>query len=100
MALGERIALARRITGMSLRALAEKVGVSPTAIHKYEKNQDVPGSRVLIRLAEALEVGVEFFLRSPRIQAMQPSFRKQQSLTEAEQTAAMAQVQEWLERYL
>lgn len=100
MAMGERIALARRITGMSLRALAERVGVSPTAVHKYEKNQDVPGSGVLIRLAEALGVGVEFFLRPARIQAMEPSFRKRQSLSEAAEAAVMGRVQEWLERYL
>ncbi len=63
MTLGERIKLGRKSSGLSLRALAEEVGVSAQAISKYERDQDVPSSGVLLRLARALGVRVEFFFR-------------------------------------
>ena len=60
---GERLERARKATGLSLRALAEKVGVSQTAISKFEKNQLVPDSSMLIKLSIALNVKVEYFFR-------------------------------------
>jgi transcriptional regulator with XRE-family HTH domain len=39
-----------------LRALSEEVGVSAMAISKYERDLDVAGSGVLLRLAQALGV--------------------------------------------
>ncbi|NPV30275.1 MAG: helix-turn-helix transcriptional regulator, partial [Firmicutes bacterium] len=56
---GERLRLARRAAGLSLRELANRVGVSPQAISKYERGLDIPSSGVLLRLAEALGVKVE-----------------------------------------
>jgi transcriptional regulator with XRE-family HTH domain len=99
MGIGERIRLARQVACLSQRELASKVGVSAPAICKYENNQDVPSSRVLIRLAEALSVGVEFFFRPPLVQQIAPTFRKRDSLPKVEE-AVVRRTREWLERYL
>jgi len=100
MTLGERIKIARSTQGLSLRALAEQVGVSAMAISKYERDLDVPSSGVLLRLAQALEVKVEFFFRRQEVQLSEPAFRKRTSLPRKQEKAVLARVQEWLERYL
>jgi Zn-dependent peptidase ImmA (M78 family)/transcriptional regulator with XRE-family HTH domain len=98
--LGERIKLARKMKGLSLRALADKAGVSAQAISKYERALDVPGSAVLLRLAQALDVRVEFFFRRPAVSLSLPEFRKCAALTGKQMDAVLGQVHEWLERYL
>ncbi len=60
---GERLERARKAAGLSLRALGEQVGLSQTAISKYEKNQITPDSTMLIKLTHALNVKVEYFFR-------------------------------------
>jgi len=100
MTLGERIKIARDASGLSLRALAEEVGVSAMAISKYERDLDVPGSGVLLRLAQALGVKVEFFFRQQEVQLSEPVYRKRTTLPRKQEQVVLAQVQEWLERYL
>jgi transcriptional regulator with XRE-family HTH domain len=100
MAIGERIEMARRIAGLSQRGLAAKVGLSPMAVSKYENNKAVPRSELLIRLADALDVGIEFFLRPPRIHHLERSSPECVILTERAEVALKGQIQEWLERYL
>ncbi|MEA5079545.1 MAG: XRE family transcriptional regulator [Anaerolineaceae bacterium] len=100
MAIGERIKLARKKNFMSMEDLSARVGVSKMAISKYEKNQDVPGSAVLIRLARALDVSIEYLLRPQRESIQLKAFRKHASLKVKEEEAILAQAQDWLERYL
>ena len=61
--IGKRIAQARKSASLSLRALAQKVGVSQTTISKYEKEQSTPDSTMLIALAKALGVKVAYFFK-------------------------------------
>ncbi len=63
MNIGKRLKSIRLQAGLSQRDLAEKVGISARAISKYERGLDSPGSAVLIRLAKAFGVRVEYFLR-------------------------------------
>jgi len=100
MTIGERIKQGRQMAGLSLRELASNAGVSAQAISKYERNLDVPGSKVLIQLARALGVRVEFFLRPKSLSKMQPKFRKRQSLSKKGKDSVLARVSDWLERYL
>ena len=62
--IGHKIKVARAAAGLSLRALAEAMGgvVSAQAIGKYERDEDMPGSRALIALSDALGVSPKFFL--------------------------------------
>lgn len=59
-----RMALARQLADLSLKELANRTGVSKQAIHKYERGDMAPSSSVLIELARALRVSVDFFSRT------------------------------------
>lgn len=61
--IGNRIQLARKAAGFSLRDLAEKINLTHTAINKYENNKLTPNSTMLMKLAKALGVKVEYFFR-------------------------------------
>ena len=78
--LGKRLARARKASGLGLRKLGELVGLSHMAISKYEKGASTPSSDILLKLAKALEVSVEFFLRPETIQLGEIKFRKRQRL--------------------
>jgi transcriptional regulator with XRE-family HTH domain len=71
MSIGERIKSARIMAGLSQRDLANAVIVSPMAISKYERDMDIPGSQILIQLARALGVKVEYFFRVGLSQEME-----------------------------
>jgi Zn-dependent peptidase ImmA (M78 family)/DNA-binding XRE family transcriptional regulator len=64
----ERLKRAREAAGLSLRALAEQVDVSQTAIKKYEDGVNTPDSSQLIKLAKALGVRSEYFFRPFTVQ--------------------------------
>jgi Zn-dependent peptidase ImmA (M78 family) len=70
------------------------------AISKYERDMIVPGSDVLLRLAQALGVSIDFFFRPAAPDVQLQSYRKHTSLRVKEQDAIQARIQEWLERYL
>lgn len=61
MCIHYRIQLARKANGLSLRQLAEKIGVSGNMIAKYEK-KSTPSSDILIKLSNALKVNMNYFL--------------------------------------
>ena len=98
--IGERLKVARHRAGLSTRALAGKAGVSAMAVSKYERGLDVPGSDVLIRLARALDVKVEFLLRRVNLQLAASSFRCRQALPAKQRRALLAEVQDFAERYV
>ena len=73
--IGERIKSARYMAGLNQRDLAEKVGVSAMAISKYENGKDAPGSGALLRLARALSVKTEYFVRPVSFSLSGASYR-------------------------
>lgn len=98
--IGERIKQARHIRGMSQRELAKNAGVSAQAISKYERNKNVPSSGVLLRLSKALDLNVEFFVRPKRVPQIVPDYRKRQVLPRKVEASIVAEIADWLERYL
>ena len=100
MTIGQRIKQARKANNMSLRDLAEKAEISPMAISKYERGLDMPSSGVLLRLAQALGVSVDFLFRPATISVQLQAYRKHVALGVKEQDAIQMRIQEWLERYL
>ena len=78
--IGERLKVARYRAKLSTRGLAAKAEVSAMAVSKYERGLDVPGSDVLIRLARALGVKVEFLLRRDSVRLAEASFRCRRTL--------------------
>ena len=100
MTIGQRIKQARKANNMSLRNLAEKAEISAMAISKYERNLDMPSSGVLLRLAQALNVSIDFLLRPATVAVQLRAYRKHAALGVKEQEAIQMRIQEWLERYL
>jgi Zn-dependent peptidase ImmA (M78 family) len=100
--IGQRLKLARSAAGLSLRDLEFRLGslVSAQAIGKYERDEMMPGSEVLIALARALDVSEDYLLRADSVELVGVDFRKQK-LTKAKDKARVeAQVLAAVERYV
>jgi transcriptional regulator with XRE-family HTH domain len=60
--IGVRIRQKRLEGGLSQTALAEKIGVSPPAINRFEKGIKTPSIETLAKLAKALGASTDFLL--------------------------------------
>ena len=100
--IGKRLKLARRGTGLSLRGLAAAIGyrVSAQAIGKYERDEAMPGSAVLIALADALHTTVDYLLGDPDLVLDDLEFRKNAFTSKRAEARVEATVLADLERYL
>jgi transcriptional regulator with XRE-family HTH domain len=56
MTFGERIVYFRKRASMLQKELAEKAGISPTALNYYEKDKREPNVLTIIKIAKALGV--------------------------------------------
>jgi Zn-dependent peptidase ImmA (M78 family)/transcriptional regulator with XRE-family HTH domain len=101
MGIGENIKLRRQVLRISLRDLAEQIGVSHTTVDKYEKNILVPDSKALIKISKTLAIPIASLLRpeSQQIQLNHMAFRTRRMLKRDERQIN-AETKEWLERYL
>jgi Zn-dependent peptidase ImmA (M78 family)/transcriptional regulator with XRE-family HTH domain len=101
---GKRLAAARKMAGLSLQALADKLdgAVGRQALHKYEQNAALPNSKVLIALSKALNVPVDFFFAEPKVSVVleHVDYRKKSSMSKTQQVAVELQCTEALNRYL
>lgn len=77
--IGKRLLRARKAAGLSMQTLADQVGVSPTMINKYEKEQSTPSSKILIQLSKNLGVRSEYFFRPVQVQLEGIEYRKRAS---------------------
>ncbi|QNI37694.1 helix-turn-helix domain-containing protein [Edaphobacter albus] len=100
--IADRILLARRKAGFSLRDLAAKMDnrVTAQAIGKYERGEDIPSSGVLIALAKALEVSVTYLMDTQGLVLSGVEFRTKANTTSADRATVETEVLEWIERYL
>jgi Zn-dependent peptidase ImmA (M78 family)/DNA-binding XRE family transcriptional regulator len=80
--LGNRIQRARKASGLSLRDLGEQIALSHAAVKKYEDNVVIPSSDILIKLAKALHVKVEYFFRPERFTLKNIYYRKHADIPE------------------
>lgn len=99
---GQRLRLARKKAGLSMRALSERMdrAVSAQAISKYEAEEMMPSSAVLVGLGKALGVSLDF-LMGGQVEALSGIEFRKHSKTSAQDLAwAEAIVIERLEAYL
>ena len=97
---GNRLKQARKAIGLSLRNLANLVGLSHTAIQKYEKGETFPSSDNLIKLAEAIQIPVEHLFRPETDKIGKINFRKKSSLRVKARHKIEYQIKDKLERRL
>lgn len=100
--IGNRLRRAREALGLSLRELESGIQgqVSAQAIGKYERNEMMPGSTVLLALARALRVSPEYLLSEREIELTGVDFRKAPHAGAREERAVEASVLDQVERYL
>ncbi len=99
---GQRLRLARKKAGLSMRALAEQVSpkVTAQAISKYESDKMMPSSAVLVGLGKTLGVSLDF-LMGGQVEALRGiEFRKHSGTSARDRAKAEAIVTEKLEAYL
>ncbi len=98
--LGQRIRQARVASELTIRELAQRIGVSHTAIVKYESGKTCPRPSVLLQIARNLNVKVEFFLQDQSIQLSPPVFSTLANLPRYKREAIEARIKSGLEKYL
>ena len=99
---GDRLKLARKKTGHSLRGLSDALDghVTAQALGKYERGEMMPSSGVLTRLTKALGVSFEY-LMSEQVEDLEDvKFRKLSSTSAGERAQVSAEVIDRLQRYL
>ena len=98
----KRIKSARTLAGLSLRELSEKLEglVSYNAISKYEKALMMPNSKVLIQMANAMNVKPDYFFRPFTVEIDNIEFRKRRKLPAKEVNAIKEDVTDTIARYI
>ena len=98
----ERLKLARKCSGFSLRELSSRLGgmVSAQAIGKYERGEMMPSSSVAIALADALDVTTTYLLSPTVVSLESVEFRKLASTKVRERAMVEAAVLDHVDRYL
>ncbi len=99
---GQRLRLARKRAGLSMRALAEAATpkVTAQAISKYETGKMLPSSAVLVGLGKALNVSLDFLMSAQVEEIDGVEFRKRSGASVRDRAKAEAILIDNLERYL
>jgi Zn-dependent peptidase ImmA (M78 family) len=100
--IGQRLKVARTASGLSLRGLQEKIGNLVTAqmIGRYERDEAMPGSAILIALADALDVSENYLVDQSDLRLEAVEFRKNRITNRKEEASVEATVLDAVERYL
>jgi transcriptional regulator with XRE-family HTH domain len=100
--IADRLKLARRKVGYSLRDLEAAIDrkVTAQAIGKYERGESIPSSGVLIALGKALGVSLNYLMDTQGIELSGVEFRTRASTTGQDRAHVQTAVLEWIERYL
>jgi len=99
---GNRIKSARTLAGLSLRELASRMEgiVSHNAIKKYEDGLMMPDSKVIIALANALNVKPDYFFQPYTVEIQNIEFRKKSRMPKKEINSIKENVTNSIERYI
>jgi Zn-dependent peptidase ImmA (M78 family)/transcriptional regulator with XRE-family HTH domain len=100
--IGARLKLARAAAGLSLRDLEERLNhlVTAQALGKYERDEMMPSSTVLIALARALDVTEEYLLNPAEVELVAVEFRKHKLTSVKEDATVRARILSEVERYI
>ena len=99
---GDRLRLARKRSGLSLRGLANRLkgGVSAQSLGKYERDEMKPGSDALIALSQALKLPISYFMSPMQVQLDGLEFRQKSGTSVKDRAWVEAEVLDQVERYL
>lgn len=98
--IGRRLKMARDAQGLSMKQLADKINISANMIKKYEHNESMPSSDVLLRLLDSLKISLDFLFRPFQVELGEVEFRKKartpQKLLNQITVDVTNQVERWL----
>ena len=99
---GQRLKNARMMKGYSMEELSNRIGnaVSKMSISKYESGKMTPGSEVVLKFADALDLPVDFFFRPFKFEINEIKFRKKNSLSKKQEDSIKETVADKIERYI
>lgn len=97
---GERLNRARSASGLSMDKLGKLAGVSANMIKKYEHNESMPSSAVMIKVSKALNVRMEYFFRPVKVELKNIEYRKRSSTPKKLLNQIHADVLDQAERWL
>src|SRR5690554_5662717 len=98
--ISKKIKSGRKLRSLSQQKLADEIGVSKQMISKYENSISIPSSKVLIELAKALQLNVDYFFTPPTVELGTINFRKKSKLTTKRLEAIKEEVKLKLSNYL
>ena len=96
--IANRIRQARLAAGLTLAELGKQLGLSHTAIQKFEKGILTPSSTQLLKLARACHIRTEYFFRTQSVALLDPEFRKHSTFGKTAQEAIKLKVVEMVEK--
>jgi Zn-dependent peptidase ImmA (M78 family)/transcriptional regulator with XRE-family HTH domain len=97
-----RLKNARLMRGFSMEELSEKLELplSRMAISNYENMKSMPNSTILIALAKALNVSVDYFFRPFNLRVESINFRKKARLGQKQIDSLKEMIIDYAERYI
>lgn len=97
-----RLRAARKMNGLTLEGLSERLGnrVTKQALNKYEQDTMKPDPDLLLPLCEALGVRPDYFIRVRQVDIGHYNFRKLEKLPKREQAMALEKTRDAMERYM
>ena len=98
---GVRLKLARKMAGMSLQDLSDKLGnlVTKQSLFKYEEGLMNPSSEVLLAISKVLNVKPDYLLKKNLIKLEGISFRKKVSLSKKVEESIVEKARDYVERF-
>lgn len=96
----KRLKSARTIKGLSMEALGNAIGVSKQMVSKYEKALSLPDSKLLIKIASALDFKADYFFKPYKVELGGIEFRKKASLSKTKVEGIKNNILDLLENYL
>lgn len=98
---GQRLLSARKIAGMTLQQLADKMNIeiSKQALSQFEKGQTKPTSKVVISIANALGQPVDYFFMQTEVKIKNLEFRTKIKLTQKEIESIRFQAIAYIEKF-
>ncbi len=99
--LSGRLKLARKMAGMSLQGLSDKLEglVSKQSLNKYEQGLMMPSDEMLNKISAALNLKPDYFFRKISIELNPVCFRKNISLTKSYEESIIEKARDYIERY-
>lgn len=76
MTIGEHMMLLRKKKGLSQAELGKRIGTSGDIIGRYERDIMMPSIEVIMKIADVLEVSIDFLVGSTSLKLDKPTLKR------------------------